>query len=53
MGPLVTLFLIVLDSWSEAEQTIEFPISAFGTEEKMGLTREWSGYWGGADHDAQ
>ena len=28
-------------------------ISACGTEEKIGLTREWSGYWGGGDHDAQ
>jgi hypothetical protein len=27
MGAVVTLFLIVLDSWSEAEQTIEFSIS--------------------------
>jgi hypothetical protein len=29
MGAVVTLFLIVLDLWSEAEQTIEFSISAF------------------------
>jgi hypothetical protein len=27
--------------------------SGIGTEKKMGLTAEWSGYWGEADADAQ
>jgi len=28
-------------------------VSGIGTEEKIGLTGQWSGYWGEADRDAQ
>src|ERR1700676_4545776 len=37
------MFLFVLDSWSEAEQTIEFPISAFGTKKNCLGARGISG----------